>query len=740
MASFITKTSNYLKSKLHYFFLDPLAVLSGKEVSITTTETAIKNKSEALFRLLFALTTIFMFIIMLSLSGQYSISGDEWIQNQYGKEIYNYFFHGDTSAYNATNRPQGYDNIIYYSGGYELFLAIVTKVFPNVFEYDVRHFFNALLGCFLFLFTALIGKKIGGWKAGFFTLLFVWLSPRLFGESFNNSKDIPFALGMMFTLYHMIPFLKNLPKPSWRSVIYIALGIGFTLSTRIGGVLLFAYLGLFSLIIYFIKIKNKEINSFFNPDFSQLLLKGLVIFVVSYVIGIATWPWALQSPLSNPMESFKQMEKFQIGINVLYGGELINSLSTPPNYTLNWIFRTSPEIVLAFFLVGILLIIPTAKHFHSKFIYFILFSAIFPVAYAVYSGSNLYDGWRHFLFVYPPMCILAGTTISFLMEKYNKKIVTIGLSSIIILGLFLPIRKLVSLHPNQYVYFNDLSGGLKGNYKQYETDYYMSSARETFNKLAEKENFAQLKDTVIIITNMYKEIKAYSELVSPFLRIEYSKFENRTNQDHDYGIFMSRFADPLLLQSNAWPAKNAIIINERDGVPLTFANKVSHKGFLKGTEAMKQKNYAEAIQQFESYLKEDATNETIWAKLGECHMETQNFPLAAAAFEKANQYYPMDQNTLMLGLSLAQSGKANEAINIFTKGAQKSLKLYEQYKEKYQDNNNNKMAGSMMQMHGDLAGTYYYYLGMIYNQMGNQAEAQNNMQKAQRYSPRLFNK
>lgn len=726
-----------LRKQINYFLVDPIKILTNKKTELVPQQ---ESKTEVLFRFLFAITTILMFIILPIMSRNFSISGDEWIQTQYAHEVFDYFFNGGTAAYNETGRPQGYDNIIYYGGGYELLLAIVAKMFPNVFEYDVRHLVNSIAAALLFLFTGLLGKRLGGWRIGFIALLFILFAPRMLGEGINNSKDIPFALGAMFAFYHFVPFLKSLPNPSWKSVIYIALGIGFTMSIRFGGVMFIAFLAFFTLLTLLYKVKNKELKHIFDGDFKGLLLKSGAIIVLSYIICIITWPWALQNPLSNPLDSLKMMAKFPIAIRVLFDGDMIGSMQPPWYYTLMWVFRTSPEVVLLFFVLSIVLTVQLYKHFKSPFIIFLHIATIAPVAYAVYAGSSLYDGWRHFLFIYPTLAVSAALAAGYLLNTFNHKIATTSIALILTVGLILPARKIVAYHPSEIVYFNDISGGLKGNYKKYETDYYMSSARECFNKLAEKENFAQLKDTVLIVTNMYKEIKEYGQLVSPYLKFDYVKFENRTNLNYDYGIFMSRFVDYDLLLADGWPAKNAIVTVERDDVPLTFAIKKTHDGDYNGAQALNQKNYPLAIQEFEAYLKTDPTNEIVWAKLGDAYLQSQNFAMAAQAWDKAASYYPTPNNIIMQGIAHAQNNDINKALTIMQKGAKDAQEKYDNYKEQYRNNEQDMTAGSNMQMYGELAGTYYYYLGMMYNQAGNQAEANNNMSKAQRYNPRLFQK
>lgn len=727
-----------IRMRWNYYIAEPLKLLFSKnDALLPPVPDSAQYKRESIFRLLFVTAALLMFIIMPAISGKYGLSGDEWIQNQYGHEIYNYFENGDSTAYSEIGRSQNYDAIIYYSGGYELLLVKISKCFPQVFEYDVRHFVNAIVGCLLFLFTGLFAKRLGGWRVGFIALLFVWLSPRLFGESINNSKDIPFAFGMIFTLYHFIPFLKALPRPSWRSVILITLGIAITLNIRIGGLMLYAYLGLFTAIIYLWKLYNKEISGLFGSNLWRLAGMGAVIVVVSYALGICTWPWALQEPLSNPLLSMEKMTKFPVTVRVLFNGEMINSGMPPWNYTLLWILRTSPEIVVLLFAAFVVLVFRLARYYKTAFVHFLLFVTVFPVAYAVYKGSGLYDGWRHFLFIYPTMVIGAALMAGFIFDVARSKMVKTSFALVLAAGLFLPVRKLFVLHPNQYVYFNDMSGGLAGNYKVFETDYYMNSARECFFTLAEKENFAAARDTILLITNMVKEVNEYAKTVSPYIKVIYSKFEARTDKDYDYGIFMSRFVDYDLLKADGWPAKDRLVTIERDGVPLSFAIKKKHDGDYLGTRAMEAQDFATAIREFEAYLRTDETNEAVLVKLGQCYLNTGAFPKAADVLEKAVAYYPIDNNKMMLGMAYAQSNRLKEAVDVLSAGARHNKEMFEKYRDIYLEDNENIMAGNNMQYAAQMLGGYYYYLSMCYQQMGDMNQAQSYMNEAVRFNPKL---
>ena len=47
------------------------------------------------------------------------------------------------------------------------------------------------------------------------------------------------------------------------------------------------------------------------------------------------------------------------------------------------------------------------------------------------------------------------------------------------------VRDMIALHPNEYVYFNQIAGGLPGAFGRYDTDYYGNSYKEAYARLFE---------------------------------------------------------------------------------------------------------------------------------------------------------------------------------------------------------------------------------------------------------------
>lgn len=720
------KTSIHEKWK-HFFVIPFQAAFQPSELKAPSLEKSKKYRRESIFRGLFVLFSLFLLLFMPWISKDFAIAGDEWIQNEYGKEIYNYFAHGDPRAYQEVGRIQNYDAIVYYSGGYELLLITIAKWFPNAFEYDIRHFLVAFTGAWFFIFTGLFGKRLGGWIVGFFSLFFIALSPRLFGEAMNNSKDIPFALGVVFTLYHMIPFLKKLPYPSWRSVFWITVGLIFTYNIRIGAFLVVGYLGLFSLIALLrlaIKMKKNFFREYGIKVWGQLALKFATILIVSYFLGIITWPWAMQDPIFNPLDSMKQMARFPITLRILFGGDTVNSALIPWTYIPVWMSITNPEIILALFVLGSLGSYWIIKHYKNLWMWILHFLVWFPIVFAILQKSVLYDGWRHFLFLYAPVCIIAASAIGFIYDKINGLLGKAAVIVVIAVGMLFPIKSMFDLHPYEYLYFNHAFGGLQAAHGQYETDYYFSSAKEAIYTLAEKKDFYNLKDSVYIRTNMTKEVAEYAKTISPYIVVDYSKFETRHESYYDFAIYNSRFLDIELLNNNSWPAKNEVYFNvERQGVPLTTVlYKESNEDYL-GFLALEEDRIEDGLKHFNNYLTINPEHEGVLYAAGVAAMMVQAYGLAASYLKASIDLYPNSSAVLNYALSQLHNNQPDAALKMLQRHLPKLEKSYFKYRTSYMKDKNDIASFSLMQMDAQELAGYYQMLMESYKMLGNEAKA-----------------
>jgi hypothetical protein len=114
-------------------------------------------------------------------------------------------------------------------------------------------------------------------------------------------------------------------------------------------------------------------------------------------------------------------------------------------------------------------------------------SVLLPPAYAIIRHSTLYNGLRHFLFIIPPLAVLAGGAVAVLTRwaARRRPLAAAALAALLLLFSVDQAAASWRLHPHQHVFFNRSSGGLARAVDRYETEYYGSVYRELHERLAE---------------------------------------------------------------------------------------------------------------------------------------------------------------------------------------------------------------------------------------------------------------
>lgn len=85
---------------------------------------------------------------------------------------------------------------------------------------------------------------------------------------------------------------------------------------------------------------------------------------------------------------------------------------------------------------------------------------------------------RHFLFVVPSMCVVAGVGWLRLFERAGAGKMRTAAMGVLVLLVLEPGVWLVRAHPWEYVYFSPLVGGLSAGSRRYETEYWGLSLRQ----------------------------------------------------------------------------------------------------------------------------------------------------------------------------------------------------------------------------------------------------------------------
>ncbi len=690
--------------KWEWFVKKPLASVFGKK----ETKHAGGKTEHPIFRFLFVFLAAFLLILMPSISSDYGVTGDEHTQRVYGDKLLKHkVTDGEDESYLQ------WKNLKYYGGLFDYMTSRLNppadpnspyrvdaqgKAHPEHEEpgfqapnrrfgdiYDFRHLINSLIGFLMILFAGLLAKEVtGSWRVAFLTLLFLALSPRIFGHSMNNPKDIPFAAAFIFTLYYIFKFVKQLPNPGKKSIALLAVGIAAAINVRVGGLLLIAYLGLFTGVAYLwkpeLRAKLKDVK-----HLAKIAGIGLLISVLGYLGGQIFWPWARQAPFSNPLVALGEMESFDTAIQILFEGKRIWSDVVPWYYIPKWMAIGSPIFFLIGLVLAVVLFVILRKSISTLVFALMLFAGVFPIAYAVAKESSLYDGMRHFLFVYPIFAVVAAWGWSMLVDVFKTNKIGKYAVGLVLAGLLaLPAIFMVKNHPYQYVYFNEIFGGVDKAYANYETDYWMTSMKGLTDWFIEnvpeakqgwemvqagkspEEIKAQLPQ-LIVASNCGEPVVHYLQRRIPNLKVYYVRYHDREERPWEYGFWYSRHLDKSYIE-NAWPPADIIYEEKIGNTTIGAVTKRKGNHTHLGYKAKKAKNYEEAIGHYQTAVQLDSKNEGAWVSLAECYRAIGDHPKTKEAIDKSLAINPEHTTSLgILGSYYVSTGDMNNAKASFEK-------------------------------------------------------------------------
>jgi hypothetical protein len=227
---------------------------------------------------------------------------------------------------------------------------------------------------------------------------------------------------------------------------------------------------------------------------------------------LATWPYLWESPLKNFFQVFLFMSENPTGLQVLFNGEVYRAYELPRRYLPTLLAVTLTEPIWPLFILGIgaaftKLVVsirpstslrsaqvysttaPTINHDPFSTDYWLTLTAfIIPYLYVILRKPPMYDGFRHFLFILPPVFVTCGLGLNavfgWLRNWVSRNQWIYWLHAIIILTLILPgVFSAAQLHPYEYTYYNSLVGGTGDAFRAYETDYWLTCYKEAVEQL-----------------------------------------------------------------------------------------------------------------------------------------------------------------------------------------------------------------------------------------------------------------
>ena len=374
---------------------------------------------------------------------------------------------------------------------YDLFLAFLSQILNlnNSKEiYELSHLLNfTIFFISLIYFYKLLLLIFNDRIYSIFGVTLIVFSPRIFAESFYNTRDIFFMSLFIINIFYSFKFLKD---QNLKNIFYFSIISGLCIATKI-----FAFLP-FVLIIFLTfmdKINGDVIPKKYIKNFFLLIILTLLFIVIFS-------PYMWENPLSNFFSFFQHQLFLQNQINVtnFFMGEYFSSKSSPWFFRSLWFLLTTPISVIFFFIIGLsiyfttfsknLLSLKTNENIWKNnlelFYTFLAFILILTLFITIQFNASNVDGWRHIYFLYPIVVLFSINGLIFLNNIFKKK-----LKFLLIFLIFLNFAYIGSWmvinHPYQYVYFNYLSKNLSKG--KFDLDYWGLSNYNSLKFLLDKD-------------------------------------------------------------------------------------------------------------------------------------------------------------------------------------------------------------------------------------------------------------
>ena len=328
----------------------------------------------------------------------------------------------------------------------------VSDLLSSVFNYvlfqklgilndiDSYRVYGVLLGSLLVGLVFYWTSSLYGRFPGLIAALSLSLYPLFWAEThINNEKDIPETVFWSFMLFSI---WRGVTSKNWKWVLASGVFFGLALGTKFN--ILFSAFVIVPWLLVYLASRYRE-----HRKLAPVLFAAPLIGVA---IVVGTWPlfW------TDPVNKITRIVGFykDIGTTVNVDERFIGPLGTN-TYATQWILYTTPLVILALALVGILVCVARIKKRDTDSLLFLLWFIV-PIARVTWPGTNIYGGVRQIMEYIPAMAIIAGIGAGQITKLFKP-------ARIIVLLLFIPITlKLLEIHPNENVYFNPLIGGLKG--------------------------------------------------------------------------------------------------------------------------------------------------------------------------------------------------------------------------------------------------------------------------------------
>jgi PA14 domain-containing protein len=411
----------------------------------------------------------------------FGVSRDETISRQVGIANYLYVSQGATKLVDHDFLDR------LYGPAFEGLLAAVEKELGLADSrpiYLVRHGATFLLFCVAVVFFYRLGlHRFRHAPTALFACGMLVLAPRIFADSFYNSKDLPLLSLFVVSVYTLVTFLDE-----WTPCRALghALASAVLIDIRIVGLVVPALTLL---------LATSDLLFARNPGRPRRRRAAVLAlyFGGTACFTVALFPYLWTSPVRRLADVFATMSRFPYPMTTLYLGHQLPSQAIPWHYAPVWIGVTTPPAFLALFGLGLVVIARSClarprvsfgnPETRNRVLWVLWFFV--PLLSVVAIKAPIYSGWRHLYFVYPALVLVAVEGADAIVQAARARLpVPLGgrravLAAVACALVFAePVSFLVRNHPYGNVYFNRFAGAdMRTVRDRFDVDYWGLSYR-----------------------------------------------------------------------------------------------------------------------------------------------------------------------------------------------------------------------------------------------------------------------
>ncbi|MBK9926188.1 MAG: hypothetical protein IPP66_12955 [Anaerolineales bacterium] len=431
--------------------------------------------------------------------------------------------------------------------------SIVQKLQFSHFLYFVV--FQIGIGSFYFL-----ARRWMSDASAFGATLLFNTQPLLIGHAFMNPKDVVFMslliTSAMLGLWMVdrsdkvtIPAHGNsigsiIRKFFKRSLSFDVWLAGFVLGFASAIRLIAPLIGI--VILVYILVSKKW---YVWPRF---MAYGLIAFGFMVIL----WPYLWPDPFERLIASVSYSVTYPGTHLTLFRGVLYDANEIPPSYLPVLLAIQLTEPVLLLMIVGA---ISFYKKFRCDLVGLTLVWFVLPVATMILMRVNLYNNYRQVFFLLPPLFLIAGFGLNWIFSRLQRRSIRFVIMCVLLLpGLY----AIIALHPYQYIYYNQLVGGVSGAFREFELDYWnlaFMEAQTYINRVADQDANVFVSDS-----KPTAQTFARPDLV-------FNAFGLRMKNIDKYDYIIVSTAKNVDMKFANYPT---VFMVERDGVPLAYVKMV----------------------------------------------------------------------------------------------------------------------------------------------------------------------